>query len=159
MANPTTPVKCSYCELNPGPAESVQFIRFARTALTVLYLHRDQSLPGRMVIATRDHFADITDLPDDVQQDFYGTGRAAARAVRAIFPSTTKINLAIGGNLPEYNHPHLHLVPRQVGDRRWPDFALDVQQPFWPAGDARYQQTIDQLLAHADLRSASVLAK
>ena len=143
---------CAYCTLNSSGRVSEQFIRFGETAKSMLYLHRDQSLPGRMVIAVRTHARDVTDLPDDVHADFFDTVRAAARAARNVFPSTRKINLAVGGNLPQFSHPHVHLVPRHTGDRKWPDFTLDVQQPFWPANDRRFAQTIERLLADPNFK-------
>lgn len=142
---PDTP--CFYCTLN----SSDLMIRFGMTAHTVLYLHRDQSLPGRMIVATQAHFADITDLPDDVHDDLYATVRAVAQAARAVYPQTAKINLAVGGNLPQFAHPHVHVVPRHVGDRKWPDFTLDAQQPFWPLEDDRYAVAIRRLLADPQL--------
>ena len=138
---------CFYCTLNSAEL----MIRMGHTAHTTLYLHRDQSLPGRVIVATRRHFADVTDLPDDVHADLWATVRAAAQAARGVYPTTTKINLAVGGNLPQFAHPHVHVVPRHTGDRKWPEFTLDAQQPFWPLEDERYHQAIERLATHPSL--------
>lgn len=138
---------CLYCELNAGPAESEHFLRFLESPETTVYLHRDQTLPGRVVVATREHFEDIELMPPSVHEAFFGQARRAAAAIKKAFPQTCKINLALCGNAPEARHPHLHVLPRHEGDRRWPDFFLDYVQPYWPRGDARYDSTVAALLA------------
>jgi diadenosine tetraphosphate (Ap4A) HIT family hydrolase len=136
---------CLYCNLNSGPEESEHFIRFMETPGLMLYLHRDQSLPGRFVVATRDHFNDITDVPDDIYSEFCNLTHRYCRAVRLVFPDTVKINWALCGNASEAHHTHLHVLPRHIGDRHWPDFFLDYVHDYWPAGDKRYKEIIKNL--------------
>ena len=59
-------MNCLYCQLNSGPVESKDFIRFLETPNVMLYLHRDQQLPGRLVVATRFHFEEVTEIPAEI---------------------------------------------------------------------------------------------
>lgn len=139
-------MNCLYCNINSGPAVSEHFIRFLETTDIMIYLHRDQSLPGRFVVATRSHFDDVTEIPPDIFSEFFNLAGKYGRAVKAVFPGTVKINLALCGNAPEARHPHLHVIPRHTGDRHWPAFFLDYVPGYWPDGDPRYELTIKKLL-------------
>jgi diadenosine tetraphosphate (Ap4A) HIT family hydrolase len=140
---------CFYCGLNAAEEESEHFIRFFQTSDVMIYLHRDQSLPGRFVVATRAHFNDVTEIPEKIYWEFCLLAHRFGRAAKITFPETLKINWALCGNAPESHHPHLHILPRHVGDRRWPDFFLDYVDDYWPQGDPRYYTVIEKLIANS----------
>jgi diadenosine tetraphosphate (Ap4A) HIT family hydrolase len=91
------------------------------------------------------HFEDVTEMPEDIYIEFCSLARHLGRLVKKAFPDTVKINWALCGNVSEARHPHLHILPRHVGDRHWPAFFLDYVQPYWPLEDPRYKMTINAL--------------
>lgn len=138
---------CAYCRMRAGEAESEHFIRIRSTAVADIYLHRDQSLAGRLVVASADHAEDIAELPAPAYTAFMETVRQASAAVRAVFPETVKINWMLCGNDERFRHPHLHILPRHPGDPHWPGFVSGFQMPCWPASDARYGRIVAALQA------------
>lgn len=138
---------CAYCRLRAGEAESEHFIRIRSTTFVDIYLHRDQSLTGRLVVASADHAEDIAELPAPAYTNFMEAARQASAAVRAAFPKTVKINWMLCGNDERFRHPHLHILPRHPGDPQWPGFVSGFQTPYWPTGDARYGRIVAALQA------------
>ncbi|MFC5653253.1 HIT family protein [Paenibacillus solisilvae] len=136
---------CYYCRLSAGPDESEHFIRFWTSLDSVVYLHRDQSLPGRVVVASVVHAEDLSELTSDQYTAFFDTVRRISQVISSAFPLTEKINLYLCGNNGQFRHPHMHVLPRFTGDRSWPDFISDFQQPYWPTGDPRYEEVISAL--------------
>lgn len=91
-------MSCFYCTLNAGPPESEHFIRFVERPRIMIFLHRDQTLPGRVVVATREHFADVTEMPWETHDDFFRAATEFGRAIKQAYPRTEKINLALCGS-------------------------------------------------------------
>ena len=137
-----TPSPCFYCELEQQADSTEHFVRLAFCDEVVLFLHRDQTLPGRLVIASRPHFGDVTDFTDAVQTAFYGMVHVCGKAIKEVHPQILKVNLALCGNNPNFEHPHIHLMPRHEKDREWPGFFLNFVQPYWDDDDPRYGRLI-----------------
>jgi diadenosine tetraphosphate (Ap4A) HIT family hydrolase len=143
---------CYYCRLNSGPDESEHFIRIWGNEATIVYLHRDQSLPGRVVVAAAHHAGDISEMSSSANTAFFETVWLASRAIRQAYPQTEKINLSLCGNEQRFRHPHIHVLPRRPDDRSWPAFINDFQLPYWPLGDDRYEEAVSELRMRIGLR-------
>ncbi len=143
---------CFYCDLENDDDSTEHFVRLVTSDSIVLFLHRDQTLPGRLVLASRPHFGDITELTDQVQADYYGMLHVCGQAIKKVHPEILKVNLALCGNNPTFEHPHIHLMPRHEKDRKWPGFFLDFVQPYWDDDNPRWDQEIrafhEQLRPH-----------
>lgn len=151
---PNNTSSCFYCELEEDGDSTEHFIRLVTSDSVVLFLHRDQTLPGRVVLASRPHFGDVTEFTDQVQTDFYGMVHVCGNVIKQIHPEILKVNLALCGNNPLFEHPHIHLMPRHEKDREWPGFFLNFVQPYWGEEDPRWDQEIrafhEQLKPHQD---------
>lgn len=81
-----------------------------------LYLFRDQSYPGRCIIAFRDHKRKLSDLTSDETKDFFASVRHVAQMLDELF-NPAQVNIAMFGD--KVRHLHCHLVPKYVDG---PDF-------------------------------------
>lgn len=120
MSNPV----CNYCEKNDAHAAYAYEI----TALpeSVLYLFREQSHPGRLIVAHKDHVADLMDLDDARRDAYFADVAKAAKALKKAF-NPDKINYAAYGDLVP--HLHFHLVPKYRDQFEWGGtFAMNPQE-------------------------------
>lgn len=84
--------------------------------VSTLYLFREQTHPGRCVVAYRDHVNELFELKDEELARFMRDVARAAKAIKAAF-RPNKINYgAYSDKLP---HLHMHLVPKYEGGAAW----------------------------------------
>ena len=57
-----TVAKCPYCD--KGPALDAFGIEIAKLSSSTLFLFREQSHPGRCIVACDEHVGNLFDLPD-----------------------------------------------------------------------------------------------
>lgn len=84
--------------------------------ITDLFLYRDQTYYGRVLIALKEHGKEIADLSDEEGNAFINDLGKAARAVKAI-ADPEKINYGMFSD--KLAHLHCHIVPKQIDG---PDF-------------------------------------
>ncbi len=91
-------------------------IEVAPLQVSTLYLFKEQTHPGRCVVAYRGHVNELFELPDAELALFMQDVTRAARAMKAAF-DPAKINYgAYSDKLP---HLHFHLVPKYVDGPAW----------------------------------------
>lgn len=91
-------------------------IEIAPLTVSTLYLFKEQSHPGRCVVAYRAHVNELFELSDAELVGFTRDVARAARAIKAAF-NPNKINYgAYSDKLP---HLHMHLVPKYEGGVNW----------------------------------------
>jgi diadenosine tetraphosphate (Ap4A) HIT family hydrolase len=98
---------CFYCRRDQRLRDLM--IEIASLSVSTLYLFKEQTHPGRCVVAYRGHVNELFELPE---ADFAPYTKDVARAAKAIKTAfgATKINYgAYSDKLP---HLHFHLVPK-----------------------------------------------
>jgi ATP adenylyltransferase len=105
---------CQYCSKNEVLAGIM--IEICRLEVSTLYLMRDQTHPGRCVVALDEHETELFGLEDDTLRRFSKDTARAAAAVQRAFPAD-KFNYAIYGDLVP--HLHYHIVPKHRGGKGW----------------------------------------
>lgn len=84
--------------------------------VSTLYLFKEQTYAGRCVVALRDHYRELFELPSELRDAFMADVAAAAAAIHRAF-SPDKINYGIyGDRMP---HVHVHLVPKSEDGYTW----------------------------------------
>lgn len=76
---------------------------------SIFVLGDHQYFDGYSLLLLKDHVKDITDLPLDVQQEYFGEVMLAGKALQKHF-SPYRLNYSCLGNLVE--HVHFHIFPR-----------------------------------------------
>ncbi|MDR1519525.1 MAG: HIT family protein [Planctomycetota bacterium] len=117
-------IRCHYCE--KGEIMAAVGIEIAELSASTLYLFREQSHPGRCILAYNGHVGDITDLPDERRRQFFDDLVRAARAIQKAY-NPDKINYAaFGDKMP---HLHFHLTPKYRDAFEWGDvFAMNPKR-------------------------------
>ena len=81
-----------------------------------LILFKEQSKPGRCIVAYKDHVSELIDISDDQRNAFMADVAHAARALHAAF-HPNKVNYGAYGDTG--CHLHMHLVPKYEGGPEW----------------------------------------
>lgn len=105
---------CQYCRKDQRLHDLM--IEIAPLSASTLYLFKEQSHPGRCVVAYHGHVNELFELPEAELIRFTQDVARAARAVKAAV-NAKKINYgAYSDKLP---HLHMHLVPKFEGGVAW----------------------------------------
>ena len=81
-----------------------------------LYLFKEQSKPGRCIVAYKDHVSEIIDISEEERNAFMADVAHAARAIHAAF-HPDKLNYGAYGDTG--CHLHMHLVPKYRNGDEW----------------------------------------
>lgn len=81
-----------------------------------LYVFREQSKPGRCVLAHKKHVSELIDLSDEERNAFFTDVAIAARAIHKVF-QPDKLNYGAYGDTGA--HLHFHLCPKYRGGDEW----------------------------------------
>ena len=109
--------KCAYCMREDDPALLDAFgIFICQLSVSDLILFKEQSHPGRCVVAYRDHVSELVDLSDEQRNAFFADVARAARAIHAVF-HPDKVNYGAYGDTG--CHLHFHLVPKYRDGYEW----------------------------------------
>ena len=81
-----------------------------------LYVFREQSKRGRVILAHNKHVSELIDLTDEERNQFFADVAAVARAVHKVF-SPDKVNYGAYGDTG--CHLHFHIVPKYNGGDEW----------------------------------------
>jgi len=105
---------CQYCRKDQRLEDLM--IEIAPLGISTLYLFKEQTHPGRCVVAFRDHVNELFELSTTERNQFMEDVARAARAIKSAF-SPDKINYgAYSDKLP---HLHMHLVPKYREGVQW----------------------------------------
>lgn len=115
---------CHYCQ--KGAALDVFVLEIQKLSVSTLYLFREQSHPGRVIVAYDEHVGDIAELSDEKRNAYFADIAVASRAVKKAF-KPDKINYASFGDTLQ--HIHFHLVPKYKDGFEWGSvFAMNPQK-------------------------------
>ena len=129
--------KCGYCA--EGEYLAAFGMKICELAATKLYLFKEQSHRGRVIVASKLHVSEITDLTDEERSAFFADVNRVAIALHKAF-SPAKVNYGAYGDTG--HHLHFHLVPKYAGDEfEWGGvFAMNPKRKF--LDDAEYAAII-----------------
>ncbi|HBF36460.1 MAG TPA: HIT family protein [Firmicutes bacterium] len=106
--------KCFYC-MKDARLDNLM-VEVCRLNKSTVYLFKDQTFPGRCVVAYHDHCAELFQLPPSELHEYMDE---VAQVAEVIFKNLkpNKINYAILGDLVP--HTHVHLVPKYENGPLW----------------------------------------
>ena len=81
-----------------------------------LYLFKEQSKRGRVVLAYKDHVSEMIDISDEDRNAFFAEVAQVARAVHKVF-NPSKVNYGAYGDTG--CHLHMHIVPKYKDGDEW----------------------------------------
>lgn len=105
---------CGYCMR--GELLDAFGIYIGDLSVSSLILFKEQSKPGRCIVAYKDHVSEIVDISDEERDAFFADVNRAAKAIHAAF-HPDKINYGAYGDTG--CHLHFHLVPKYRGGDEW----------------------------------------
>ena len=98
-----------------------------------LILFKEQSKPGRCIVAYKDHVSELVDISDEERNAFMADVTRAARALHKGF-HPNKVNYGAYGDTG--CHLHMHLVPKYEGGDEWGStFQMNPDKVYLSAGE------------------------
>ena len=133
---------CGYCA--EGEYLAAFGIKICELEATKLYLFKEQSHRGRVIVASKLHVSEITALADDERNAFFADVNRVANALHAVF-KPTKVNYGAYGDTG--HHLHFHLVPKYADDAfEWGGvFEMNPKRTF--LDPAEYDELISKIKA------------
>lgn len=109
-----------------------------------LILFKEQSKPGRCIVAYKDHVSEMVDISDEERNAFFADVNRVAKAIHAAF-HPDKLNYGAYGDTG--CHLHFHLVPKYEGQDEWGGvFQMNPDKKY--LSDAEYQEMIEKIKAN-----------
>jgi len=132
---------CGYCV---GGAPLAKFgIKICDLDVSQLILFKEQSKPGRCIVAYKDHVSEIVDISEDERNRFFADVTRAAKAIHRAF-APDKLNYGAYGDTG--CHLHIHLVPKYKGQDEWGGtFQMNPDKKY--LNEAEYEEMISKIKA------------
>ena len=123
---------CGYCA--EGEYLAAFGIKICELDASKLYLFKEQSHRGRVIVASKLHVSEITALTDEERDAFFADVNRVAKSLHAVF-RPTKVNYGAYGDTG--HHLHFHLVPKYKTDEfEWGGvFAMNPKRKFLTDGE------------------------
>ena len=141
---------CAYCQ--EGALVEKFGIKITELGASKVYLFKEQSHKGRVIVASKHHVSEMIDLDRRERQAFMDDVAKVASALRALF-HPTKINYGAYGDTG--CHLHFHLVPKYANDDfEWGGtFAMDPKRTYLT--DAEYADLVATIKAELSVGSGT----
>ncbi len=107
-------VNCAYCM--QGELVAKFGYPICKMDSGFLYLFKEQSHPGRVILAHNKHVSELIDLNDEERNQFFADIAKVSRAIHKVF-NPNKVNYGAYGDTG--CHLHFHLVPKYEGEYEW----------------------------------------
>ncbi len=132
---------CGYCQ---GGELLAKFgIKICDLDVSQLILFKEQSHPGRCIVAYRDHVSEIVNISDEERNRFFADVNRAAKAIHKAF-SPDKVNYGAYGDTG--CHLHMHLVPKYKDEFEWGGvFAMNPDRKY--LSEEEYAEMIEKIRA------------
>jgi histidine triad (HIT) family protein len=114
---------CTFCDLIAGAAEVSVCYEDARA---IAFLDIQPVNAGHVLVAPREHFESLVDLPPELGLHLYDVAMRLAPVVRKI-AGTDGLNIVVNSGSAagqDVFHYHVHVIPRHKGD------GFDIPLPF-----------------------------
>lgn len=136
---------CAYCMRTETPNLMDAFgLYICELNVSSLILFKEQSHPGRCIVAYKDHVSELVDLTDEERNAFFADVAQAAKAIHAAF-HPDKVNYGAYGDTGR--HLHFHLVPKYKDQAEWGSvFQMDPKQR--KLSQAEYNTMIEKIKAY-----------
>lgn len=137
---------CAYCMRQEKPELLDAFgIYICDLSVSSLILFKEQSHPGRCIVAYKDHVSELVNISDEERNAFFADVARAAKAIHAAF-HPDKVNYGAYGDTG--CHLHFHLVPKyKEDDFEWGGvFAMNPGRK--TLSEAEYAEMIEKLKAN-----------
>ena len=105
---------CGYCM--GGEILAGFGIKICDMQVSQLILFKEQSHPGRVIVAYKDHVSEIVDISEEERNAFMADVVKASNAIHKAF-KPNKVNYGAYGDTG--CHLHMHLVPKYEGGDEW----------------------------------------
>ena len=135
-------INCAYCMR--GELLDKFGIFICDLEVSSLILFKEQSKPGRAIVAYKDHVSEIVNISDEERNLFMADVTRAAKALHAAF-KPNKVNYGAYGDTG--CHLHMHLVPKYEGGDEWGGiFQMNPGKVY--LSDAEYAEMIEKIKAN-----------
>ena len=132
---------CLYCMRNELQKELM--IKICDLKTSTLFLFKEQSYPGRCVVAYKDHVNELFELNDEDRNLFMADVAHVAKTLKKVF-SPIKINY--GAYSDKLAHLHFHLAPKyENGLNFGGTFEMNPKKIYLT--DKEYHEYIDRIKA------------
>ena len=132
---------CAYCV--EGDLVAKFGIKICELETSKVYLFKEQSHPGRCIVAYKDHVSEIVDISEEERNRFFADVAKAARAIHKAF-QPDKVNYGAYGDTG--CHLHMHLVPKYKDEFEWGGvFQMNPDKKYLT--DAEYAEMIEKIKA------------
>lgn len=130
-----------YCQRND--LQKSLMIEICDLSASTLFLFKEQSHPGRCVVAYKDHVKELFELSEIDRNAFMADVCKVAEAIQKAF-APAKINYgAYSDKLP---HLHFHIVPKYEGEFEFGGiFEMNPQKVY--LSEEEYAHTIEKIKA------------
>ena len=109
-----------------------------------LILFKEQSKPGRVIVAYKDHVSELVNISEEERNLFMADVCQAAEALHRAF-GPKKVNYGAYGDTG--CHLHMHLVPKYEGGDEWGGtFTMNPDKVYLT--DAKYAEMIEKIKAN-----------
>lgn len=105
---------CAYCMKGDLVAKFGYFC--CEMESSNVYIFKDQSHPGRVIVAHKKHVSEIIELTDEERNQFFKDINTVSNAIHKVF-NPDKVNYGAYGDTG--HHLHFHLVPKYKDDFEW----------------------------------------
>ena len=131
---------CAYCM--EGELVAKFGIKICELNASKVYLFKEQSHKGRVIVASKFHVSEIIELSDENRNAFFADVNNVANAIHKAF-APAKVNYGAYGDTG--HHLHFHLVPKYKDDEfEWGGvFAMDPKRK--TLSDAEYDEIIAEI--------------
>lgn len=130
---------CAYCM--EGDLVAAFGIKICELETSKVYLFKEQSHKGRVIVAHKKHVSEITALTAEERATYIEEINHVAEAIHKAF-APQKVNYGAYGDTG--CHLHFHLVPKYKDEYEWGGvFAMNPQQKFLT--DAEYDELIAEI--------------
>ena len=132
---------CGYCMR--GELLDKFGILICELSVSSLILFKEQSHPGRCIVAYKDHVSEIVNISKAERDAFFDDVDRAAKAIHAAF-HPDKLNYGAYGDTG--CHLHMHLVPKYKDGYEWGG-VFEMNPGKVLLSDEEYQAMIDKIKA------------
>ena len=143
-------MNCAYCD--EGELVEKFGLKIAELPASKVYLFKEQSHRGRVIVASKRHVSEMIDLDRRERQAFMDDVAKVASALRNVF-HPQKINYGAYGDTG--CHLHFHLVPKYANDPfEWGGtFAMNPERTY--LSDAEYAELVATIKAELAVGSGA----
>lgn len=131
---------CAYCM--EGELLAAFGYPCAELDYSKVYVFKEQSHKGRVIVASNQHVSELVDLSDEDRNGYFADVDKVAKALHKAF-SPDKINYGAYGDTG--SHLHFHLVPKYKDEVEWAvPFAMNLQEKFL-GSDEEYEALAEEI--------------